>query len=126
MFGPKRDGSFTWARPPLDKLDLAGRKLAVVGGTDGLGRALAAGAAARGAQVTVVGRTNRLEGVPGVTFARADLSLMRDAAALGASDALPTVRSCAARCRLACCACPLLPLLPLLLLLLPVHAACCG
>ena len=108
MFGPKRD-PFTWAKPPLDAVQLAGKKVAVVGGTDGLGRAIALAAAARGAQVVVVGRTNRVEGVPGVSFVKADLSLMRDAAALGAGDALPQVR-CArsARARLlrpkpACC-----------------------
>ena len=98
MFGPKRDPSFTWAKPPLDAVQLAGKKVAVVGGTDGLGRAIALAAAARGAQVVVVGRTNRVEGVPGVSFVKADLSLMRDAAALGAGDALPQVR-CARRAR---------------------------
>lgn len=90
MFGPKRNKSFARAKPPVESLDLAGKKVAVVGGTDGLGRAIALAAAARGAEVVVVGRTNRVEGVAGVSFAKADLSLMREAAALGASEALPT------------------------------------
>ena len=62
----------------------------VIGGTDGLGKAIALAAASRGAQVTVTGRTNRLEGTD-VAFVRGDLTLMRDAVALGAStEALPT------------------------------------
>ena len=61
MFGPPRDKSFSWAKPALESLDLAGRSLVVVGGTDGLGRAITLAAAGRGAAVTVVGRTNRLE-----------------------------------------------------------------
>lgn len=90
MLGLKRNKGFSWAKPTLESLDLAGKKMAVVGGTDGLGRAIALAAAARGAEVVVVGRTNRVDGVAGVAFVRADLSLMRDAAALGASSALPT------------------------------------
>ena len=63
----------------------------VIGGTEGIGKAIARAAAARGAQVTVVGRTNRVEGTANVSFVRGDLTLMRDAAALGASpQALPT------------------------------------
>jgi NAD(P)-dependent dehydrogenase (short-subunit alcohol dehydrogenase family) len=55
----------------------------VVGGTDGLGRAIARLAAARGAAVTVVGRTFRDQGVSGVTFLQADLASMKEAARLG-------------------------------------------
>jgi NAD(P)-dependent dehydrogenase (short-subunit alcohol dehydrogenase family) len=68
---------------PVDQLDLKGRWLAVVGGTDGLGRAIARLAAARGAAVTVVGRTFRDQGVSGVTFLQADLASMKEAARLG-------------------------------------------
>jgi NAD(P)-dependent dehydrogenase (short-subunit alcohol dehydrogenase family) len=64
-------------------LNLSGKRLAVVGGTDGLGRAIARLAAARGAQVLVVGRTFRDEGTPGLAFMRADLSSMREAARVG-------------------------------------------
>lgn len=68
---------------PVDQLDLKGRRLAVVGGTDGLGRAIARLAAARGAAVMVVGRTFRDQGVSGLTFLQADLASMKEAARLG-------------------------------------------
>ncbi len=66
-----------------DELDLSSKRLLVIGGTNGLGRAIAGLAMARGADVTVVGRTFRkfIEGQP--KFVRADLSLMADAARLG-------------------------------------------
>lgn len=54
-------------------------RVAVVGGTGGLGRALARWLAARGAVVTVVGRTFRDADVPRVSFVKADLSLMSEA-----------------------------------------------
>jgi NAD(P)-dependent dehydrogenase (short-subunit alcohol dehydrogenase family) len=77
------DPSLTLKPVSADQLDLKGRKLAIVGGTDGLGRAIAQLAASRGAQVTVVGRTFRDEGVAGVTFLRADLSSMKEASRVG-------------------------------------------
>ena len=46
-----------------ERLDLSSRRVAVVGGTGGLGRALARLMAARGAEVTVAGRTFRDAGV---------------------------------------------------------------
>jgi NAD(P)-dependent dehydrogenase (short-subunit alcohol dehydrogenase family) len=64
-------------------LDLKGKNIAVVGGTDGLGRAIARLAASRGAQVLVVGRTFRDEGTPGLSFLKADLSSMREGARVG-------------------------------------------
>jgi NAD(P)-dependent dehydrogenase (short-subunit alcohol dehydrogenase family) len=67
----------------LASLQLEGKRLVIIGGTDGLGRALANKAASRGAQVTVVGRTFRDAGVPGLSFVKADLSLMKEAARLG-------------------------------------------
>ena len=45
------------AAAALSSLDLAGKSVAVLGGTSGLGRALALLAAAKGASVTVVGRS---------------------------------------------------------------------
>jgi len=57
----------------------AGKNVAVVGGTGGLGRAIARLLAARGAQVPVVGRTSRDEGVPGVDFVAADLGTVSGA-----------------------------------------------
>ncbi len=77
------DPSLKLRHVPSASLDLSGKRLAIVGGTDGLGRAIARLAAARGAQVTVVGRTFRDEGTPGISFLKADLSLMREAARVG-------------------------------------------
>ena len=77
------DPSVVVAQVPLASLDLKGRRLAIIGGTDGLGRALAKQAAGRGAQVIVVGRTFRDEGAPGLSFVRADLSSIKEAERLG-------------------------------------------
>lgn len=68
---------------PIERLDLSGKRLAVIGGTNGLGRAIAGQALARGAEVTVVGRTFRDTPVDRLTFVRADLSSMREAERLG-------------------------------------------
>lgn len=75
----KRDKGIAWHRVDPSSLDLEGLKVAVVGGTGGLGRAISRLLAARGASVTVVGRTFRDSGVPGIDFLRADLSLMSEA-----------------------------------------------
>lgn len=88
MFGTKRNTAFKWTKTAVDSLDLAGKKIAVIGGTDGLGRAVARLAAQKGAEVTVIGRTDRDPGVQNITFAPADLSLMRNAKKLGESAAL--------------------------------------
>jgi NAD(P)-dependent dehydrogenase (short-subunit alcohol dehydrogenase family) len=69
---------------PPASLDLSGKRVAVVGGTDGLGRALARLVAEAGAEVTVVGRTFRDQGVPRLRFVKADLSSMREASRVGA------------------------------------------
>lgn len=67
-----------------------GLRVAVVGGTGGIGRAIARLLASRGAQVTVVGRTFRDEGTPNLDFVRADLESVaecrRVAEALPAED----------------------------------------
>ncbi|MDX2013298.1 MAG: SDR family NAD(P)-dependent oxidoreductase [Myxococcaceae bacterium] len=77
------DPTLTLKPSPLNRLDLGGKHLVVIGGTDGLGRALARLSAARGATVTVVGRTFRDEGVERLRFVKADLSSMKDARRLG-------------------------------------------
>lgn len=77
------DSSVSLNLPKVDALDLKGRSLLVVGGTDGLGRAIARLAASRGARVTVVGRTFRDEGTTGLEFVKADLSSMKEARRLG-------------------------------------------
>jgi len=82
------DPSLVVHRPA--SLALSGKRLVVVGGTDGLGRALARLAAEAGAEVTVVGRTFRDDGVPRIRFMKADLSSMREATRVGA-ELDPTV-----------------------------------
>lgn len=77
------DPNLTVRHVPAASLDLSGKSLAIVGGTDGLGRAIARLAASRGARVLVVGRTFRDEGTPGITFIKADLSSMREATRVG-------------------------------------------
>jgi hypothetical protein len=69
---------------PVEDLDLTSKTMAVIGGTNGIGRALAQQALARGAEVTVVGRTLRDSTSPRLTFVQADLSSMREAARVGA------------------------------------------
>lgn len=67
-----------------------GLRVAVVGGTGGLGRAIAQLLASKGAKVTVVGRTFRDAGSPNLDFIAADLESVaeskRVAAALPAED----------------------------------------
>src|SRR4030081_3700712 len=77
------DPSLTLRLSPIEQLDLSSKKLAVIGGTNGLGRAIAAQALARGADVTVVGRTFRDDPASRLTFVATDLSLMSEAVRLG-------------------------------------------
>jgi NAD(P)-dependent dehydrogenase (short-subunit alcohol dehydrogenase family) len=74
-----RDKSFDWRRVDPRTLSLAGTRVAIIGGTGGLGRALSRFLASRGASVLVVGQTFRDADVPGIQFVQADLSLMREA-----------------------------------------------
>src|ERR1700716_3307305 len=67
----------------IERVDLSTKNLAVIGGTNGLGRAIARQALVRGAEVTVVGRTFRDEPNARLTFVAADLSSMREAVRLG-------------------------------------------
>ena len=75
----KRDSSFKWSPTDSKTLDLKAMKVAVVGGTGGIGRAFSQFLSSRGANVLVIGQTFRDFGVPGIEFVRADLSLMREA-----------------------------------------------
>jgi NAD(P)-dependent dehydrogenase (short-subunit alcohol dehydrogenase family) len=79
----KRNEGLTWRRVDPGTLDLSGKSVAVVGGTGGIGRALGHFLAARGASVVVVGQRFRDEGVAGIRFIKADLSLMREAGRVG-------------------------------------------
>ncbi len=75
----KRDKNLTWRRVDPSRLDLKGMKVAIVGGTGGIGRALSRFMASRGASVVVVGQTFRESDIPAIEFIKADLSLMREA-----------------------------------------------
>lgn len=83
MRPPSRDRDLRLQLEPVEQLDLAGRRLVVVGGTNGLGRAIASAAVSRGAHVTVVGRTFRDTASEQLAFVPADLSSLREAVALG-------------------------------------------
>jgi NAD(P)-dependent dehydrogenase (short-subunit alcohol dehydrogenase family) len=81
----KRDRSIRLHLPRAGRLDLSGRHLVVVGGTNGLGRAIAGQAVAQRAHVSVVGRTLRDDpsGHGHLDFYQADLSSMREAIRIG-------------------------------------------
>lgn len=76
----KRDKSITWNKVDVHSLNLNGFRVAVIGGTGGIGRALSQDLARQGADVTVVGQTFRDAGVTNIRFLQADLSLMKEAA----------------------------------------------
>jgi NAD(P)-dependent dehydrogenase (short-subunit alcohol dehydrogenase family) len=73
------DRSVVWTRRDVD---LTGKRALVVGGTNGLGQAIAREIANKGGRVTVVGRTFRDRGTA-IDFVEADLSRMREAQRLG-------------------------------------------
>ena len=75
----KKDPFFSFPLHPLQRQEVLGKQVAVVGGTGGLGRALALELASHGAHVTVVGQTFRDGGVANIAFIQADLSLMSEA-----------------------------------------------
>src|ERR1700740_1838370 len=79
----RRDKNFVWRRVDARSLDLEGMKVAIVGGTGGIGRALSRILVSRGAAVLVVGQTFRDSDVAGIEFIKADLSLMREAQRVG-------------------------------------------
>jgi NAD(P)-dependent dehydrogenase (short-subunit alcohol dehydrogenase family) len=78
----KRDTSLNWQATALADLDLKHLRVALIGGTGGIGRAFSHSLAARGARVLVVGRTFRDHDIPGIEFLSADLTLLREAADL--------------------------------------------
>jgi len=79
----KRDTSIAWHRVEPSALALEGTQVAIIGGTGGIGRALARFMASHGARVNVVGQTFRDADVPGIEFVKADLSLMHEAQRVG-------------------------------------------
>lgn len=75
--------NLTWKPVSPESLDLSGKRVVVLGGTGGIGRALSRFMAARGAQVTIVGRTFREVDTPRISFMKADLELMSEALRIG-------------------------------------------
>lgn len=73
----KQDTSFKWQSPSIDSLNLASLNVTIVGGTGGLGRAIALVLASKGAQVTVIGRTFRDSEVTNIDFIEADMSSIK-------------------------------------------------
>ncbi len=65
------------------KTDFTRLNVSVIGGTGGIGRAIARYFASNGAHVVVVGRTFRDQGTPGIDFKSADLSLLQEARRVG-------------------------------------------
>jgi NAD(P)-dependent dehydrogenase (short-subunit alcohol dehydrogenase family) len=79
----KRNEKVSWRRVDPVTLDLTGKRVAVVGGTGGIGRAFSRFMSAKGASVFVVGQTFRDHGAMRIEFIKADLSLMREARRVG-------------------------------------------
>jgi NAD(P)-dependent dehydrogenase (short-subunit alcohol dehydrogenase family) len=75
----KKNKNIKWQHRAASSLGLEAWNVAVIGGTGGLGRALSKLLASRGASVTVVGQTFRDQGVRGLAFIKADLSLLSEA-----------------------------------------------
>jgi NAD(P)-dependent dehydrogenase (short-subunit alcohol dehydrogenase family) len=75
--------NLTWKPVSPKSLDLSGKRVVVVGGTGGIGRAFSRFMAARGAQVIIVGRTFREADTPRISFTKADLELMSEAQRIG-------------------------------------------
>src|SRR5260370_37927531 len=78
-----RDKSFVWRRVDARSLDIKGMKVAIVGGTGGIGRALCRFLVSRGAAVLAIGQTFRDSDVVGIEFIKADLSLSRGGQRVG-------------------------------------------
>ncbi len=79
MFRGRPRADLVLARGALAPRALEGLNIAIIGGTNGIGRALALAALAEGAKVKVVGRTSRDAAMPGLSFVAADLSSMETA-----------------------------------------------
>ena len=82
MFG-KVNKAITLNKLSVNTLNLANKKVVVVGGTDGLGRAIARLCESKGAEISVIGRTFREVDGTKIKFVKADLSLVSEAERVG-------------------------------------------
>jgi NAD(P)-dependent dehydrogenase (short-subunit alcohol dehydrogenase family) len=80
IFGQVRK-DLTWTRAEVQPGQLVNLNACIVGGTNGIGRALARALLAKGARVTIVGRTllEQDKSLPNLTFVQADLSSLKTA-----------------------------------------------
>lgn len=87
----KRNPDVLWQNVEANTLQLKGYHAAVVGGTNGIGRAISLRLAERRANVTVVGQTFRDQGTAGIRFLKADLSSMQEAERIAAELPVETL-----------------------------------
>ena len=78
LLNGKKRNDIKWQKAKVTEQDFNGKHAVIVGGTNGLGRAIALQMLKHGAKVTVVGRTFRDEG-SGLDFIQADLSTLQNA-----------------------------------------------
>lgn len=83
----KRNNQIKWSIVNSKMEDIKDLQVAVLGGTGGLGRAIARKFALNGAKVTVLGRTFRDPGISNINFIEVDLNSMK--AARNAAQAFP-------------------------------------
>lgn len=75
----KPDEQLKWENAPADQINLKSLRVAIVGGTGGIGQSLTRLFHSRGADLIVVGRTFRDGDLKNVQFIKANLELMSEA-----------------------------------------------
>ncbi|SCU86816.1 LADA_0E00452g1_1 [Lachancea dasiensis] len=75
----KRNTHLKWRHVPPEKLQLKTLRVAIIGGTGGIGQGLSRFLSSKGAEVTVVGRTYRDDDITGINFIEANLELISEA-----------------------------------------------
>ncbi|SCU77224.1 LAFA_0A00298g1_1 [Lachancea sp. 'fantastica'] len=75
----KRNTNLRWKHVAPEKLQLQSLRVAIIGGTGGIGQALSRFLDSKGAEVTVVGQTYRENDTSNIRFIKANLELMSEA-----------------------------------------------
>ncbi|SCU92250.1 LANO_0E00144g1_1 [Lachancea nothofagi CBS 11611] len=78
-FGIKLSKGLQWTNVTADKLNLKSLRVAIIGGTGGIGQSFSRLFQSKGAEVIVVGRTFKDGDLKNVQFIKADLDLMSEA-----------------------------------------------